>query len=493
MKKLLATLLLLTILLTTVTPVFAVAQAAVSNEAEEHILSELNRANIPNAAVAIIQGGETTYILKDSEHDTIFQIGSVAKSFTGFGVLLLEDMGFLSVSDPVNQHLPWFEVRYNSKPVPHDDITIYNLLQHTSGFTSDEMRFPSTVQELSTDELIERLIGIELAFYPSAGHIYGNVNYMILTLIIEAVSGQSYDDFMTQNVLHPLGLYNTFTDVERAYDTGRVSGGHHFGFFRPRPHNVQWGSQTMSTGGIYSSISDMARWAGIHLGLIEVSEQFTRVAQRSHENNHTSQNPFEDLGFVYAAGWGVSEDGFGFFEDGLIQHTGGTFGYFSIVMMTTENDSAFVMLSNFRHQNIGQWAELILGAMGGNYSNRIGIDTYAILDIIFIALTVLGVLFIGLLVRLAVKVSKQLQSGEKIKSKLRIRWFITPILPIIGLLFFYVVAPMLFGMPFCIMLLLLSASMLTAVIAMWIITVYSLFSLVAKVLGWLPVKKRALR
>ena len=124
-KKAFAILLLLTLLFTTVSPAFA--QTAISNEAEDHILNELNRANIPNAAVAVIQGGETSYILKDSEYDTLFQIGSISKSFTGFGVLLLEDMGLLSVSDTVNHHLPWFEVRYNGVSVPHNDITIYNL------------------------------------------------------------------------------------------------------------------------------------------------------------------------------------------------------------------------------------------------------------------------------------------------------------------------------------------------------------------------------
>ncbi|MCL2621292.1 MAG: serine hydrolase, partial [Defluviitaleaceae bacterium] len=120
-------------------PITTFAQTIISNEAEEHILSELRRANIPNAAVAVMQNGETSYIFKDSTQDTLFQIGSVTKSFTGFGVLLLEDMGLLSVSDPVNRHLPWFDVRYNDIPVT---VTIYNLLQHRSGLTSDERLFP---------------------------------------------------------------------------------------------------------------------------------------------------------------------------------------------------------------------------------------------------------------------------------------------------------------------------------------------------------------
>jgi len=132
-------------------------QRAVSNEAEQHILNELNRANIPNAAIAVIQNGETSYILKDSQHDTLFQIGSVSKSLTGFGVLLLEDMGLLSVSDPVNQHLPWFTVNYNGVSVPHEDITIYTLLQHSSGFTGNERQFPAT-NVVGLSEFISQVI-----------------------------------------------------------------------------------------------------------------------------------------------------------------------------------------------------------------------------------------------------------------------------------------------------------------------------------------------
>ena len=137
----------------------ASANTAISRDAEEHILNELRRANIPNAAVAVIQDGETSYILKSSAHDTLFQIGSVAKSFTGFGVLLLEDMRLLSVYDPVNQHLPWFWVSYNGTPVPHEDMTIYNLLHMTSGFTSDERLFERPRLTESTEEWIAGLQG----------------------------------------------------------------------------------------------------------------------------------------------------------------------------------------------------------------------------------------------------------------------------------------------------------------------------------------------
>ena len=477
MRKPLSIMLLILVLTTITTSVFA--SPALSSEAEEHILNELRRANIPNAAVAVIQDGETSYILKDSTTDMLFQIGSLAKSFTGFGVLLLEDMGLLSVNDPVSQHLEWFELRYNGEPVPHEDITIYNLLQHTSGFTSDERHFPSTVYEMSKDEMIAQLIGIELAFYPSQDNIYGNVNYIILGFIIEEVSGRSYDEFITQYVLHPLGLYDTFTNTERAFDTGRVIGGHRFGFLQPRPHNVAWATLTMPTGGIYSSISDMAQWSGIHLGVVEVNEQFARVAQRAHENNHITENPFADssfFGYDYfdASGWMVV-------ENGTITHGGSTFGFFSDVKLLPDSGIAIVILSNYRHLNLPQWAQLVLAAVDGGNFNRAGTDPFAIIDIIFIILSAVGIIFVGLFVRLAVRLRNQLRTGEKKEFKIRLRWLIGPLLSIIGLLLFYIIAPAVFETSFEVLALVLPSSLITAIIAMWIIAIYSFCAFLTKI------------
>ena len=154
--KMLATCLVMLVLMF---PTSVLAQGVVSHEVEEHIISQLQRANIPNAAVAVIYGGETSYILKDSNHDMLFGIGSVAKPFTAFGVLVLEEMGLLSVSDPINMHLPWFEARYNGVPVPHGDIRIYNFLQHTSGFINDDRRFPNFSVETAS-EFISLYTGI---------------------------------------------------------------------------------------------------------------------------------------------------------------------------------------------------------------------------------------------------------------------------------------------------------------------------------------------
>ena len=462
----------------------------IAADVEEHILNQLKQTNIPNAAVAVIQNGETSYFLNNSQHDTLFQIGSLAKSFTGFGVLLLEEMGLLSVNDPINQHLPWFAVRYNGAPIPHGEITIANLLHHTSGFTSNERRFPSSITGLTIDEFIAELIDVELAFYPSTAHIYANINYIILGFLIEAVTGQSYHEFMTARVLHPLGLYNTFTDVQQAHDTGRVIGGHRLMFFQVVSWNPPITPLAIPTGFIYSSISDMARWAGIHLGAIEVSEQLSKVVARSHEHNHYIVNPFEGLGFFYGAGWGVNA------ENGDIGHGAATPSYSAIIEIVRHNNTAVVVLGNMQNRAI-PFASVVLEAVNNDVFNGAALDLQIIFDIIFSALTLTGTIFVFLFVRLVIRFVKRLRSGEQIKARFEPRniiWFMDLIISIIGVLAFYLLVPSIFfRTSYAFAAMFSPASITTAGIAVWIMLAYSAFEFIAKLFGVVDVKSKKLR
>ena len=134
---------------------------------------------------------------------------------------------------------------------------------------------------------------MELEFYPSTDIAYSNLAYGLLGFVIEAVSGQSYDEFMTEQVLRPLGLYNTFTNSQQVRATGRVAEGYMRGFLQVRPSTAGMERNPVNApeGGIYSGVSDLARWAGIQLGIVDVPPQFARVVQRSRTLTY-------DLGFV---------------------------------------------------------------------------------------------------------------------------------------------------------------------------------------------------
>ena len=465
-------------------PTVAFAQTGISREAEEHILNELRRARIPNAAIAVIQDGETSYIFRDSTHDTLFQIGSVSKSFTGFGVLLLEDMGLLSVNDPVSQHLPWFEMHYNGIPVPHEDITVYNLLQHTSGLISDERLFPRAAVTESTDEFTARLVGLELAFYPSTRHVYGNMNYIILGLLIEAVSGQIYDEFMTQQVLHPLGMYNTFTDMQRAYETGRVIGGNRLRFLQPVSWNPPMHPTVIPTGFIYSNITDMVRWAEIHLGVANIPEQFVRVVQMSHENNHDFNNPFADKNLIYTAGWNVN------LESGSIHHYGSTPGYSAALRMLPDSNTAVVILGNL--SGAVPFGVYILNVIEGEPFSGVGMDMSTIVDIFVTITLAICIVYIGFFIRFIAGLIKRLK-GDKITNRkitFKIRWLIAPLIFIADLIYMHIIPSMLGNTSHELALMFSPASYTPALIGLWIALVCSLCVFFVRIFGLSYIKNR---
>ena len=477
-------------------PAVVMTQALISSEAQEHITSQLRRANIPNAAVAIIHGGETTYIFRDSQHDTLFQIGSLSKSFTAFGILLLEDMGLLSVSDPVNRHLPWFEAFYRGAPVPHEDITIYNLMQHTSGLTSDERHFPSFHIE-AINAIISHYTGIELAFYPGTEHQYGNINYVLLGILIEAISGQSYDEFVTQNVLHPLGLYNTFTDMQNAQETGRVVGGHKRGFFLSWSYNPHINYPLIPSGFIYSNITDMARWAGIHLGIIDISEQFARVVQRTHEDNHSHNNPFAELAGFYAGGWEIDR------ENGYIKHTGSTPGYFSVIKLWSMDEAAVVVIGNLGMLTItSRFVDIVIDSVVYGTFNNIGIDFFAILDIALIGFTLWSIFSLYKFIRLAIKTIKRVRCGEGVKYKvgqkgqnhlgftngdvvkysgIKLKWLFDLGFAVAVILALYFILPAVMGTTLSFIITFAPVSLVAVIIFAWIELAHALFGLWVKV------------
>jgi len=471
LKEIIISIVICIVLVTSALPTATLAQPIITPAAHDHILTELTRQRIPSAAVAVIQGNEVSLTLKNTYHDSLFQIGSISKSFTGFGVLLLEDMGLLCVTDPISRHLPWFEVRYRGVPVVHDSLTIYTFLQHTSGFTSDERRFPRATLTETTDEFAARLTGMELAFYPSTAHVYGNINYIILGLLIEAVSGQSYDEFMTEHVLHPLGLYNTFTDIQRAHETGRVIGGNRLGFLRARPWNPYNSMLAVPTGLIYSDITDMSRWAKIQLGSVEVSEQFERIVARSHEHFHSSDDIFAGIDFVYAAGWRVRP------EYGTIVHGGLTPGYSATLKVWAHENIAVVVLSNLQSNTINRSGDFIFDTVIKGYSDGLGMDFLAILDIGLSVLSVVGLVYAFIFVPLVVKIIRRLKNGGKISFNpnfMSIKSLYDPLSSIMILIAFYTVPAMIFSTSHAFILLTTPLSMITGGVALWVMAGYSL-------------------
>jgi CubicO group peptidase (beta-lactamase class C family) len=204
-------------------PPAAPKQVANVAELETYLNQLVASGNPPGLSAIVVKDGEVVYNnafgFADKPRnikattDTVYHWWSMTKIPTAIAIMQLQEQGKLNLDDEVAKHLPWFEVNYPSSASPA--ITIRHLLQHTSGL-------PDTVPAIigwvhyddvtrdQTDVLKKHLPEFNtLKFEPGTKAVYSNLNYMVLGAIIEAVSGQTYESYITENILQPLGMSQT--------------------------------------------------------------------------------------------------------------------------------------------------------------------------------------------------------------------------------------------------------------------------------------------
>lgn len=374
---------------------------------DDIVQAEMSSAKIPSVSVGISHQGDTVYrSYGDAEQNdkATYQIGSVSKAYTALGILLLEDQGQLSVTDPVSQHLPWFTVSYDGKEVPAADLTIADLLHHTSGFTNNETMYPKATPGMTLEEGIWALSGSKLAFYPGDRYDYANANYNLLGLLIETVSGTTYQDFMITNILNPLGLQQTSVDAETAVNSPDLVPGSRLSFFMAHRYELPVAEGTIPAGYLTATSADLTRWAQIHNGDIEVPAPLARAIAKSHLPDARGTSTTTD---PYASGWFVG-------EQGQLHHSGGTPNYSARVVISASGDTVVTVLTNMNASaNTEAIANNIVALAEGLPVTHGTSDIWTTMDTIFTILTIASVLLSALAVIGLVRVARQMHSGRR--------------------------------------------------------------------------------
>jgi CubicO group peptidase (beta-lactamase class C family) len=186
---------------------------------------------------------------------TKFRLGSITKQFTAAAILLLEERGKLSIDDPVKKHMP-------DAPAAWDKVTLKHLLSHTAGlpnFTSFPDYMKTKYQSQTPVELIARFKDRALEFEPGTRWNYSNSGYIVLGHLIEKISGESYEKFVTANIFTPLGMKDSGYDSNTALIPRRATG------YAPGPSGPQNAdfvhmSIPHGAGALYSTTGDLLRW-----------------------------------------------------------------------------------------------------------------------------------------------------------------------------------------------------------------------------------------
>jgi len=186
---------------------------------------------------------------------TRFRIGSITKQFTAAAILLLQERGKLSVGDPVCKF-------FNDCPRAWQKITLHHLLTHTSGLP-DYTDLPDYDAKMALPETNESLIArfkkLPLEFKPGSRHAYSNSGYILLGVIIEKLSGESYENFLRRNIFAPLAMHDTGVDRNEVASTNRAAG---YALKDRRLVNAAYQEMTQAgaAGVLYSTVEDLCRW-----------------------------------------------------------------------------------------------------------------------------------------------------------------------------------------------------------------------------------------
>ena len=178
----------------------------------------LDEENKPGLSVIITKKDSILYIGNFGSADldktspitenTIFDIASVSKQFTGMAIALLEEKGEIDMNDKISKYLP-------DLPEVMNDITIYQLIHHSSGIRDWPVLFGlkgwQPEEPISMDDIYEMLKKQEsLNFTPGTAFSYSNSNYNLLAKIVEAVTDTTFNSWMHDFIFAPLGMNNTY-------------------------------------------------------------------------------------------------------------------------------------------------------------------------------------------------------------------------------------------------------------------------------------------
>ena len=267
--------------------------------------------------------------------ESVFRIGSITKSFTALSILQLEEKGKLKVSDPVVKYVP-------ELPAAWSEITIHQLLCHKSGipeFTnakaysdlSDSRHIENALKEYSDKPLLTK---------PGEVLRYSNAGYILLGRIIENVTGESYEEYLSANIFKPAGMTHTAYDLAAEVVRDRASG---YRFDGETVINAPFGDPAYggAAGALRSTVDDMYRFdRALKTGKL-FSKALTTKAWTPY--GHFVAPPPVPIEAEYGYGWMMGED----FGHKYVGHGGWVNGFVSNFNRYPDDDAVIIVLSNF--------------------------------------------------------------------------------------------------------------------------------------------------
>ncbi|MDA3859603.1 MAG: serine hydrolase, partial [Melioribacteraceae bacterium] len=261
-----------------------------------------------------------------------FQLASVSKVITAFGIMLLEKEGKLSFQDSVRKFFPEF---------PYGNISIHQLLVHRSGlpnymYVADEYWMDKANTTLDNCDVIDILVGHEPPRYhkPGRRYNYNNTNYAILASIIEVVSKEKFSKFLKHKLFDPIGMINTTVYDKNVLNENneKVSG---YINWRRRARNTYLNG-VVGDKGVYSTVEDMNKFSqAIFDNYYFTDDEMNIAYQLGNKELYDHDN--------YGYGWRIN-----MLPDSskIVYHTGWWKGFRSYFIRSLKDEKTIIVLSN---------------------------------------------------------------------------------------------------------------------------------------------------
>src|SRR5947209_3610862 len=184
---------------------------------DRYVQSEMQAASIPGLAYGIVKDGQVIHLAafgvsgpdgRPMTVQTPMQIGSVGKTITALAIRQFINAGKLDPGAALQCYLPWFRL---ADARAAQDITIRDLLAHTSGLSTGDGQDPTLYREgPSSEDLVRGLASVRPDRPVGSSYEYSNLNYLILGVVVQAVSGQSYEQYVQQHIFAPLDMRQSY-------------------------------------------------------------------------------------------------------------------------------------------------------------------------------------------------------------------------------------------------------------------------------------------
>jgi CubicO group peptidase (beta-lactamase class C family) len=280
--------------------------------------------------VASIEGGEPV-----DEH-TRFYVASTAKMFTAAAVLSLVDDGRIALDDPAAR---WLAV----VPGYARDVTVRQLLDHTAGLV-DHYDVGGEERGYTNADVLRILADADSLLSPPGTRArYSNSGYVLLSLLVETVTGVGFDEYLERRFFAPFGMSDAFVAVDGPPAIARAVGhSAREDGFRPLDYN----SATTGAGGVYASLADLERWhAALRSGRV-ISDSLLHVASRPPELPGGRLTPFGMGWLAEFAGRGPLADRWYVFAYGTLR------GFRAVYQWYPGDDLAVIWMANAASEDV---------------------------------------------------------------------------------------------------------------------------------------------